>query len=111
MPKNRKRFIGALSTTLSALYMVSQTTLAGPALYWWHEPVSMSQEECVEEARHIMPGHKNKSDGAFWSNEDVTAVVKCIDYGNQPLVVLIVTADRKDEAKRKYKALKRRMFD
>jgi hypothetical protein len=65
----------------------------------------------VEKARHIMPGHDDKKNGAFWSTDEITAVVKCIDYGKRPLVVLIVTSDQRSEARRTLESLKDRMFD
>ena len=83
---------------------------SGPAMYWWHKPFSGSQSACVAKARHIMPGHDDKPNGAFYSTSEITAAVKCINHGTNPLVVLIVTGNSGDTTKRMFDGLKRRMF-
>lgn len=84
---------------------------SGPAMYWWHKPFPGNQSQCVAKARHIMPGHDNKPNGAFYSTSDITAVVKCIKQAGKPLGILIVTGTTSQKAKQTFDALRNRMFD
>tara|TARA_R110002073_G_scaffold298059_1_gene464576 strand:- start:182 stop:538 length:357 start_codon:yes stop_codon:yes gene_type:complete len=112
VPKQRKIFSRTIVVALVVGFLWLPTmSHAGPAMYWWHKPFSGTQLQCVKKARHIMPGHDEKPNGAFHSTDHITAVIKCIDYEKKPLAVLIVTGNSKDKTKTYFSALKKRMFD
>lgn len=76
---------------------------AGPALYWWHMPLSMDMTECGNRAEGVMTavGIGNVSREGyriFAYNNAVTAVIKCLNPGGETMAVMIVTSNNADQA-------------
>jgi hypothetical protein len=96
--ENRKYFgkwiIWAL--VAAALYSITSNAFAGPALYWWHTTVGVSQSECAKRAEKAMVVERIpvKDKGNYYVtgyHDNITTTVKCLKCNGKTMAIIIST--------------------
>lgn len=88
----------------AALYSMASNALAGPALYWWHTTVGVSQSECAKRAEKAMVVEKIpvKDKGNYYATgykDNITTTVKCLKCDGKTMAVIIATSPDEEYAK------------